>query len=215
MVKDPCDGTGLGWRLTIAAYPADLNELPDRHRRRGWVGPDRHPIVRFDGKCFVQTTLPEAELLRLRIGIDRFAAPEEGQPPAAISPWEWHYFPGAADVLATLRQWRQDERQPGLRAEWEVFRYGGRLLYARPGCTAAERDTQFFLHLTPAERGDLPEARRGYGYDNLDFRFEHHGLALGDECLALVPLPDYPITAIATGQYTDAGRLWEATLSLK
>ena len=215
LVKESCDAAQLGWRLNIAAYPSDLNELADRHRRRGWLGPDRHPLVRFDGKCFVQTTLPEAELLRLRISIDRFAAPEEGQPPAAIPAWEWHYFPGAANVLEALRQWRQDEHRPGLRAEWEVFRYGDRLLYARTGCTAAERDTPFFLHLTPAERGDLPEPRRGYGYDNLDFRFDPHGLVLGDECIALVPLPDYPITAVTTGQYTDAGRLWEATMSLR
>ena len=215
LVKEPCDGTGLGWDFTIAVYPADLNELPDRHRRRGWLGPARHPIVRFDGKCFVQTTLPEAEILRLRASIDRFAAPEEGQPPAAIPAWEWHYFPGADDLLATLRHWRQDEHQPGIRAEWDVFQYGGWLLYARPGCTAEERDTQFFLHLTPAERGDLPEPRRRYGYDNLDFRFETHGLALGEECIAMVPLPDYPITAVTTGQYTPAGRLWEATMSLR
>ena len=214
LVKEPCDGTGLGWDFTIAVYPADLNELPDRHRRRGWVGPDRHPIVRFDGKCFVQTTLPEAELLRIRASIDRFAAPEEGRPPAAIPPWEWHYFPGAA-VLEALRQWRQSEHRPGIRDEWEVLRVGNRLLYARAGCTAAERDTQFFLHLTPAERGDLPEPRRRYGYDNLDFRFEHHGLVLGDECLALVPLPGYPITAVTTGQYTETGRLWEDTMSLR
>ena len=215
LVKEPCDAAQLGWGFTIAVYPADLNELPNRHRRRGWLGPDYHPLVRFDGKCFVQTALPEAEILRIRAGIDRFAAPEDGQPPAEIPAWEWHYFPGAANTLETLRQWRQSEHLPGLRAEWDVFRYGGRLLYARAGCTAAERDTPFFLHLTPAEKGYLPELRRGYGYDNLDFQFEQHGLVLGDECIALVPLPEYPITAIATGQYTDAGRLWQATMSLR
>ena len=61
---------------------------------------------------------------------------------------------------------------------------------------------------------DLPEPRRRYGYDNLDFPFAWHGLVLGGECVALVPLPAYPLTAIATGQYTEAGRLWQANFTL-
>ena len=215
LVKESCAAAQLGWGFTIAVYPADLNELPGRHRQRGWLGPHYHPPVRFDGKCFVQPILPEGELLRIRVTIGRFAAPEEGQPAAAIPPWEWHYFPGAADTLAELHRLRQAETRPAIRAQWDVFRYGERLLYARPGCTAEERETPFFLHLTPAETGDLPEQRRRYGYDNLDFRFARQGLMLGDECIALVPLPDYPITAVTTGQYTDAGRLWQATMNLR
>ena len=217
LVKDPCEAGQLDWLVTLAAYPADLHELPDRHRRRGWVGPDRHPIVRFDGKCLVQTTLPEFELLRLRVGGGRFDPAAGGGP----TPWEAHYYPGAPELLETLRRLRQGEHAPGVRgqwpaqgpAQWEVFQLGGRLLYAKTGCTAAERNTPFFLHLTPAEVGDLPEPRRRYGYDNLDFPFQWHGLALGEECIALAPLPDYPITAIATGQYTETGRLWQANFT--
>ena len=33
-------------------------------------------------------------------------------------------------------------------------------------------------------------------------------------CIAVVPLPDYPIATVCTGQYDDAGALWTAEFAL-
>lgn len=35
------------------------------------------------------------------------------------------------------------------------------------------------------------------------------GALLENRCLITVELPDYDIASIRTGQYTDAGRIWE------
>lgn len=81
---------------------------------------------------------------------------------------------------------------------------GGRLLYVREECRPEDFAGRFFLHLTPEDEGDLPPYRRPHGFDNLDFRF-HDRLVTeegeGGRCVAAVRLPDYPIRAVATGQF--------------
>ena len=73
---------------------------------------------------------------------------------------------------------------------------------------------EFFLHLIPADVADLPGHRQQYGFDNLDFDFEQHGERFEGKCLAIVPLPEYGISGIRTGQYVqvDGGfdNVWEA-----
>ena len=53
---------------------------------------------------------------------------------------------------------------------------------------------------------------RQYGFDKLDFEFD--GVMYDGKCFATVPLPEYAIAEIRTGQFvpTDNGldRLWEA-----
>ena len=51
----------------------------------------------------------------------------------------------------------------------------------------------------------------GMVFSNLGFDFPQYGAIQGDKCLAAVPLPDYPITRIRTGQYLPNGtQLWQA-----
>ena len=73
-------------------------------------------------------------------------------------------------------------------------------------------EAMFFLHLYPVERKDLPEVRRQYDFDELDFDFD--GVMYDGKCFATVPLPEYAIAEIRTGQFvpTDNGldQLWEA-----
>ena len=70
----------------------------------------------------------------------------------------------------------------------------------------------------PAPRMKEPSAgaerHRPLSHVNLDFGFQRHGVAVGDSCAARVPLPRYPIASIRTGQFTNAGNLWEETVAL-
>ena len=202
---------GAGF-FDLRFYPADPQQVFAETRQPGFnrQRPLIHPLVRFDGRCLAQTTLPEYELTRFRASIYQHH-PATGK---RMGTWVGHHYPGLPEVVDAIARRRESEPPPAAGPQWEVFQDGGQIIYAKADCTAADREAWFFLHLTPENPGDLPGDRRKYGYDNLDFRFDWRGLEVGDECIAVVPLPDYPITAIATGQYTDAGRLWETTLPL-
>ena len=57
-----------------------------------------------------------------------------------------------------------------------------------------------FVHVDPTDPNDLPQPRRQYGFDNLDFSFLGGTIEDG-RCVQSVRLPDYGILAIRTGLY--------------
>ena len=93
---------------------------------------------------------------------------------------------------------------------------GGRrtLAYVREPCAEEDVSSRFFLHLNPVDRNDLPEERRKFGFDNLNFHFAHWGSRRDGRCIAVRPLPDYPIASVATGQFTERGEVWKAEFAL-
>ena len=101
---------------------------------------------------------------------------------------------------------------------FDVYLAEDALVYAKESCERADVDTPFFLHLTPAG-DDFDEGRESIGYNNLDFMLEYRGDWFGEQgdagpCLAEVPLPDYGIASIRTGQYSveDSRRVWEGEI---
>ena len=101
---------------------------------------------------------------------------------------------------------RAGEASPVLRSEFEVYREGNKLVYVKDSCSEEDTARWFFLHVYPVDEADLPDWRRQYGFDNLDFRFERYGrggysLQGGGRCAAVRVLPNYGIARIATGAY--------------
>ena len=94
--------------------------------------------------------------------------------------------------------------------DFRVFRRGKDWLeYVREDCAGADLGAWFFLHIWPADLGDLPAERRKYGFENRDFQFENLGNRLGDGCWAEQRLPGYAVEGLRTGQFDGAGReLW-------
>ena len=91
---------------------------------------------------------------------------------------------------------------------WQVYLRDGHLTYVSPECV--NQDELFLLHFVAKNAADLRSSRQEYGYDNVDFDFQRFGITLTDgTCVINRPLPDYDIIAIRTGQYTEAGRIWE------
>ena len=62
-------------------------------------------------------------------------------------------------------------------------------------------DMGFFLHLIPVDMDDLPDHRKQYNFDNLDFRFGDYALPLTERAVAVRELPAYDIARIRTGQF--------------
>lgn len=79
-----------------------------------------------------------------------------------------------------------------------------RIIYAMNGRDAATCPCgafPFFLHVTPVDADDLPQSRRGYGFDNLDHLFTQRPWSyLNAACGAAIPLPDYAIRHLRTGK---------------
>ena len=91
--------------------------------------------------------------------------------------------------------------EPSIRSTFDVYLRENMLIYVEEPCGAEDVRAAFLLHVTPADAGDLPERRKQYNFDNLDFRFKDYGFRSAERCVALRALPDYDFTAIGTGQY--------------
>ncbi len=98
---------------------------------------------------------------------------------------------------------------------YDLYFRGDKLMYVRRPCLDSDIEDFFFLHLFPVELSELPEGRREYGFDNLDFHFHDHGVKSGDLCVAVRTLPEYGLERVDTGQYVmgTGRRIWETSLT--
>ena len=204
------DGRGLTWvrdgcpaeeaerfgDFFLHVYPRDAGDLPPRRGRQGhdfdnldWV--PQASAVRIDGNCVAVALLPEYPIARVRTGqFDLWSADVP------------HDYAGA---------WREAlAGEPLARGEFDVYGEGRTLTYVRDGCTDEEAAAPFFLHVYPEDAGDLPDARREHGFDNLDPVLTRNVGRVGGSCVAIVDLPGYPIARIRTGQHDGTRELWTA-----
>ena len=101
--------------------------------------------------------------------------------------------------------------EPAARGVWDVYLDDTSLTYHKQPCVAADTASRFFLHVFPSNETDLPEGRELHGFDNRDFDF--HGIRLDDGCFARIPLPDYAVGTMRTGQYIIHGQaLWKVEI---
>ena len=140
--------------------------------------------------------------------VDAVVLPHNALPPVRVEAMT------ADDYLSDL----VGDRPPVIRSDWDVYLSENTLIYVKESCAPADVDATFFLHLDPVDMNDLPEHRQQHGFDNLDFNFYALGAIFDGKCLAEIPLPEYAISEIRTGQYVpvDGGynHLWEGQIRL-
>ncbi len=141
--------------------------------------------------------------------VDAVVLPHDALPPVRVEAI------AASDYLARL----VGDRPPSIRSSFDVHLIGNHLIYVKEPCARADTEAVFFLHLYPVDVNDLPDHRRQYGFDNLDFRFDWRGEILDGKCMVKIPLPEYNVSEIRTGQYVPAAggynRLWEGEIRLE
>ena len=86
--------------------------------------------------------------------------------------------------------------EPLDRSRFDAYRVDDVMVYVRDGCSAADMDLRFFLHVHTANGQRHPSIERRV------FDFAELGVRIDGDCVAVHPLPDYPIAHIETGQYT-------------
>ncbi len=208
LAKADCRPADAQSQFRIWMYPTRDQDLPDSYHGLGRTF-TRAPVITFDGKCLAQVTLPDYDIGRIDIaGIGTILSD------AYIAGLRQRY-----DALAS--------RKPAIRSEFSVYMQDGALHYLKPECTQRDAAAPFYLHVVPADASSLPETRREYGYANLDFQWSdfvaadvyqvmRYGIAFEGRCLIAVPLPDYDIAAIRTGQFVPgAGRLWGGEFAVR
>ena len=206
-VKEPCEYADGEARFFLDVTPQAAAGLPQSRQQQGYE--DRGFRLfwhghRFNGKCVGTALLPDYPVAALRTGQKR-DGPREG--------WEISIDFRVPEYRAEYAAATATE--PLIRSGFNVYRQDNQLIYAKWPCLAPDAAGRFALHLWTVQIEDLPADRRQNGFDNLDFYFEQHGVRFGYKCLIKVPLPDYPITAIETGQSDAAGKIWTERVDLR
>ena len=125
-----------------------------------------------------------------------------------------YFSPAIATAFVKEGYSRIEAAEPIIRSEFDVYLIDNQLIHFKTPCAPSDIRERFFLHVVPADANDLIQGqRREFGFDNFD---RHASLRLdathaGGRCLSVVPLPDYDIASIGTGQFTREGKSWHET----
>ena len=101
---------------------------------------------------------------------------------------------------------------PVVRDRFDVYVDAQAVRWVRTPCGFEDAAPRFVLHVTPMQAQDLPANQRGAGFDNLSFDFAQRGVRVDGACLAVAPLPAYPIQHVRVGQWLTGEKrmLWQA-----
>lgn len=193
-------------RFTFFEYGAALYRNPSYRDRDG---------MRMKSSCFLVQPLPGWEIAGIGTG-------HQSGWSGALTLAYWHAPDGGerADRFerdadrSTTRAYRRMydavvSREPRVRSDFDIHLHDRTLTFVKEPCLRSDVEAVFFLHVEPVDDASLPSHRQGHRFDNLDFRFSNFGRVFDDKCMAFVPLPEYSMSRIITGQFTSEKRLWE------
>ena len=199
LVMEPCAPAFIeNVGATLRAAPIDPGDLPPwregkREEPRGF--PLAEYGAHFDGKCVASLPLPDYPIAGYRLVLRPEPLPLEA----------------ARDSMRRAKE----EGRLLARSAYDVHLANGELVYVQEPCDPLGTEHPFRVSVFPERVDNLPEQWRGRGHQRFWFAFHQRGALLEDgACVALFPLPDYPIAAIRTAQYVEGGDdLWEAAFS--
>ena len=192
--------------LRVDALPPHREILPPGLWEPGSYASYYNQPVRLGSLCLAVIQLPAD--IRGNLILAQRGASKPGAAGQRIW-WEELYSlsrPGLGELINQGRE-KQPPAGPDAYAVFLDWNAAGRpgLFYAKAECSPADYETPVFLQLYPENLTDLPFYLWAGGQENREFPLLRYGFRPGGSCIAVVPLPDYPIAALRTGQ---AGR-WE------
>ena len=204
-VNESCDPLQTERQFHLNAYPEHVRDLPEARREQGFERFHFEFLANgafADGGCVAFFPLPDYPVAAVRTG--QYDGDGEGG-----NLWLAEFW------IDPARRWADAAAgvsgEPVGRGVFDVHLADGALVYAKEPCKPADTEARFFLHITPERVGDLPEERRAYGFDNLDFAFFPSGALFEGSCAARAALPEYPIASVRTGQFAHGvGEVWRA-----
>ena len=158
-----------------------------------------------NGTCLAERQLPDKNIVGIQTGQvdpDRNLLWEAGRWFKESRRWLDGYLSSSASS------------EPATRNVFDIYLGKGNLIFVKDSCIRADTGAMFFLHLLPADVNDLPDHRKQYGFDNLDFYFDQHGGRFDGKCLAVRALPEYDIVGVRAGQFEGNSRFWTAEIPI-
>ena len=206
-IKEECTDADTDQPFILHIIPKDLRDLTEEGSRQGYNTLDftfDQYGVRFDGKCMATVSMPQYLIDSIRTG------PLESDGEIA---WQIA-FPFNGDAYHANYEAITSE-EPEAQSTFDLYLNQNTLTYAKKPCAFTDTQLRFFLHVFPTDANDLPDERVRYGFDNLDFNFNQHGLIFESICMATIELPSYQIKGVRTGQWIpDQQRnLWQEEFS--
>ncbi len=206
---EPClpTGTYRSLYMEVSITPVNNDDLPGHRKSSGYEDRDhyflRHATFLDEG-CLSSVPLPDYPIAGIRVG--QYVRAENGERRRIRRTVFNHPDHTPEDVFQTM-----DGTKRIIDSAFDVYldSVKRQIVYVRQPCADADTAARFFLHVVPVDIGDLPGRRKRSGFDNLDFGFHRHGDMADGQCTIRRVLPDYPIFAIRTGQYTAEGQLWK------
>lgn len=90
-----------------------------------------------------------------------------------------------------------------IRSLYSIYIHENRLTYVKSPCVASDLEHRFFLHITPADAGNLVEETADFGFNVLDFNTDEDiiGSTIHENvCIVTRALPEFKLHHIYTGQ---------------
>ena len=212
-LKAPCAEGDADARFFLHIFPADPAELPVDRREFGFANLDfqfAYHGAYVDGICVAERELPDYPIARVRTGHNATAPGGDG----------WRADIDLAARVAAQAVYADitagDYGKPVAHSHFDLYLSGNSLAYLKESCNKSDADARFFLHIFPANLADLPADRRELGFVNNGFSLEKSASFFDGKCVNRLPLPDYPIARIRTGQNATApgGNGWRADIDL-
>ena len=207
-IQEQCDPLDTEQPFRVSVFPEQAGDLQEAWRGRGqerfWFAFHQRGALLEEGACVALFPLPDYPIAAIRT-----AQYVEG----GDDLWEAAFSANPESYAAAYRAAASSE--PLAHAAFDTHLLDGDLVYVKEPCEPADTEARFFLHIVPEHVSDLPEERREFGFDNLDFRFFLNGAWFDGKCAARVPLPDYPIASVRTGQHVSGeGEIWSAEFAV-
>ena len=209
-VKESCSQEDAEQPFFLHIAPERAEDLQQERRERGFnaipVDFFLHGGALFDGKCVMRVPLPDYPVAAVRTG--------QRKTQGGANLWSSSFRLNPESHRAAYRAALASE--PVARSVFTLYLLGDNLAYAKERCGQEDTQDRFFLHIVPERADDLQPGRREYGFNGLDFDFFARGALFAGRCVAVVPLPDYPVASVRTGQHISGVReLWEAEFAVR
>ena len=206
-LNDSCDPLETDQSFHLNVYPERVGDLPEERRERGYERFHFEFLTHgafVDGGCAAFFRLPDYPVAAIRTG----QSDADGG-----DLWLAEFWIDPARRLAESASGASGE--PVARDVFDVYLSDADLTYVKEPCDQVDTNARFFLHIVPERVGDLPEERRGFGFDNLDFAFFPNGALFEGKCAARAALPEYAVASIRAGQYDGDGEIWSAEFAVE